>query len=240
MSLAPASRTQSVPAQLFRLDQLDSDIEGHEAALSELRRRQQNNPEMHAAEAQLAQLRAEDKRLGAEQRARESDLADLETRIKRDNTRMYGGQIVDSRELESIERELQHHRERRDALEEQVLGLMERLEGLQSEIEAQDRKASSLRERWETDQPEMERRLQQLQSELELLRTERDALASSLDPRSLSLYTRLRAQSGHAVSNVSDGVCQWCRVNLPPKDIQHARTVLVTCTNCARILYIGS
>jgi predicted nucleic acid-binding Zn-ribbon protein len=229
----------AVAAQLFRLEQLDADIEQHEAALADLQRRQQTNPELQSAEEKLRRLRAEEATVSAEQRSLESDLGDLAARIKRDNARMYSGQIVDARELASLERELAHYRTQNDGLEERILELMERLETLQVEVQSQDHTVAELRESWESSRPDVERRRQRLGSEVVALRGERDALAGTLDPRSLSMYDRLRASSGHAVSSVSNGVCQWCRVTLPPKDVQHARSTLVTCNNCARILYIG-
>jgi predicted nucleic acid-binding Zn-ribbon protein len=230
----------AVAAQLFRLEQLDADIEQHQAALADVQRREKTNPELQAAEAALQTSRADETRLSSELRGLESDLSDLEARITRDNTRMYGGQIVDARELASIERELQHMQTQRGPLEDRILEAMEKLETVQAQIQTGERNAGSLRASWESSRPDLERRRQELGTELAALREEREALAGTLDAPSLSMYTRLRANSGHAVSHVSNGVCQWCRVTLPPKDVQHARSTLVFCNNCARILYIGT
>ena len=101
----------AVVAQLFRLEELDAEIERRERELTELRRRRRGNPELAAAEQQLERARAQEREAAADQRRLESDLADLEGKIKRDHTRMYSGQIVDSRELSLLERELQHLRE---------------------------------------------------------------------------------------------------------------------------------
>ena len=230
----------AVAGQLFRLEQLDSEIDQHEAALADLRRRHTRNADVEEAEAAVVRLRAERDMRAAEQRRLESDLADLEARIKRDNDRMYGGKIVDARELASLERELGHHREQRDGVEERLLQLMEEIETLDSRLAAEERAASHLRKEWEDGRPEIARQHTRIRTELRELREQRDALAATLDPRSLSVYTRLRTGSGHAVSSVTNGVCQWCRVVIPPKDVQHARSALVTCSNCARVLYIGS
>jgi predicted nucleic acid-binding Zn-ribbon protein len=230
----------AVNAQLFRLEALDADLERREAELRELRRKQEGSPELDAAAARLEELRAQEREAAVEQRTLESELAELEAKIKRDQNRMYGGQIVDPRELASLERELGHYAAERDALEERCLLAMERLEGLQSALEATSRQADEARARSEEDRPALARRAEQLAHTLADLRAERDALAASIDARSLDLYRRLRSSAGHAVSHVSDGVCQWCRVAIPPKDVQHARSgALVTCTNCQRILYAG-
>lgn len=230
----------AVPEQLFRLERLDADLAQREAELAELRRRQAGNPEIKTAEARLDELRAREQAAGAELRSLESDLSALEARIKRDQTRMYSGQIVDSRELASLEKELEHYRAQREELEERVLTAMERQESLQEAVTSAGRRANEMRGRWEADRPELSLREEQLTDSLAGMRAERDALAASIDARSLSLYQRLRASSGHAVSHVSNGVCQWCRVAIPAKDVQHARAgSLVTCSNCQRILHVG-
>jgi predicted nucleic acid-binding Zn-ribbon protein len=231
----------AVVAQLFRLEELDAEIERRERELTELRRRRRGNPELAAAEQQLERTRAQERDAGSEQRRLESDLADLEAKIKRDHNRMYSGQIVDSRELSSLERELQHLREQRDALEERILTMMEQRDELEVKLQGLSRRANELRERWEEDGPALERLEEEAADALAGLRDERERLAATVEPRSLNLYGRLRTSTGHAVSDVTNGICQWCRVTIPAKDVQHARAgSLVVCPNCARILHVGS
>src|SRR5579872_5383675 len=232
------AKTTTVPGQLFRLEQLDTDLEQRTASLADMQARQRANPELAAAQMRLATLQKQEAEAAARQRSLEADLATLETRITRDHNRMYSGQIVDSRELGSLERELEHLRGQRGGVEERLLETMEQAEDLQRRVAESTSAVEALRTRWQGDQPGLARSIEQTGSELEELRAAREQLAAELDARSLDLYRRLRKSSSHAISAVNNGVCQWCRVNIPPKDIQHARAgALVTCTNCARILY---
>jgi predicted nucleic acid-binding Zn-ribbon protein len=230
----------AVAEQLFRLEQLDADLERREGTLAELRRRQGRNVELEAEEAQLDSLRQQERTIATEQRGLESDFSALEGKIAQDRTRLYGGQVVDPRELTSLERELENYQAKLAELEDRLLTIMEQHEELQDQIRDRGRRVNELREHWEADRPALAMEAEQIADALAGMRAERDSLATTLDPRSLDLYRRLRGQSGHAVSAVDGGVCQWCRVNLPPKDVQHARSgSLVTCTNCGRILYAG-
>lgn len=230
----------AIATQLFELDQIDAELDHHRAALAEVWRIVEGDPKVEAIEKRLAEARSSESSAAREQRRLEGDLDDLETRIKRDHGRIYGGQIVDPRELASLEKELQHFRTQRGELEERLLGMMEQVEALQGEIVALDRQTNELREQRQTDRPALERRAEELIEETANLQAERESRAAALDPRALNAYVRLRKASTHAVSHVSDGVCQWCRVSIPPKDVQHARAgALVTCSNCARILYVG-
>lgn len=231
----------ALAASLFALEQLDSDIERREVAIRDARRRIGRNPELEAAEARLESVRSQTQTALSEQRAMEGEIADLEGRIGRDHARLYSGQVVDSREIASLERELEHYRSRKDELEDSCLTVMERVERLQAESENLSGKANELRQRWEGNRAGLTRELQWMTDELAGLRAERDREAASLDPRSLDMYARMRKSLGHAVAEVTSGVCAACHVSIPAKDIQHARsgTTLVICPNCGRILHAG-
>lgn len=230
----------TLAATLFQLEQLDSDLEQREAELRDARKRLAANPQLATAEARLDALRKQEQVASAEQRRLETDLTDVESKVKRDQTRMYSGQIVDPRELASLERELEHYGQQRNDLEERCLESMEQVEDLQAQVADASRQVAELRDRWESGRPELTRQIDQLTDRLTAIRADRERIAGSIDPRSLDQYGRLRRSLGHAVSHISGGVCQWCRVAIPPKDVQHARgDVPATCSNCGRILYAG-
>jgi uncharacterized protein len=231
----------SIPAQVLHLEQLDTEIEQAEAALNEARRRRLANPALAAAEARVGRLRENERAAALQLRQLEAELADVEAKIKRDNTRMYAGQIIDPRELSSLERELTNYGAQRDDLEQRVLEAMEHADAFAEEIAASDAAARETRVAWEAERPSLERQEAELAERLTRLKGEREAALAEVNPQTVHIYSRLRAQSGHAVSVVRNGVCQWCRVNIPQKDVQHARAgALVSCTNCERILYVGS
>jgi predicted nucleic acid-binding Zn-ribbon protein len=231
----------SIPAQVLRLEQLDTESEQAESALNDARRRRLRNPELDAAEARVVRLRENERAAALHQRQLEAGLTDVEAKIKRDNTRMYAGQIVDPRELSSLELELTNYAAQRDELEQRVLEAMEHAEAFAEEIAASDASARETRATWESERRTLERQEAELAERLITLKAEREAAVADVSPQTVSTYSRLRAHSGHAVSVVRNGVCQWCRVNIPQKDVQHARAgALVSCTNCERILYVGS
>ena len=230
----------TVTASLIHLQELDAEIERRVQELAAIRRQQSRNPELAATEKRLEDMRAQERMAVKQQRALEADLAAIESTIKRDQARMYGGQIVDARELASLERELEHYGARRAEVEERVLETMEQVDGMQRQIGQLSRRVDALRQEWEAGRPGLTRQAEEWRTKLQDLERERDALAKALDPRSLQVYTRLRASAGQAVSALVDGVCSTCRVAVPHKDVQHARSgALVTCPNCARILHAG-
>jgi len=230
----------AVATTLFRLEQLDAELEQRQATLLEVRLQQQRNADLDAAEARVASLRAREAAAGAEQRKLEGLLADLQAKIKRDHARVYGGAIIDPREIGSLQRELEHYGAQRSEVEDHLLDAMQLLETLQEQVQTVGRQTTASRAQWDAARPARDEQIRETIEAIQDLRSKREPLAAELDPRSAYLYQRLRANSGHAISVVTDGVCQWCRVVIPQKDVQHARSgALVTCTNCGRILYLG-
>jgi uncharacterized protein len=225
---------------VFRLEQLDSDVEARETALRELRRRAQRNLELETARSSLDRLTEKESIVAHESRSAEADLADLEARITKTRERMYSGKVVDPRELSSLEKELQHWAVRRDELEEQCLQAMDALDGLREQISVARATVVAAEQEAESARPRLEQQEQEAVNEIARLRAERQPLLESIDPRTRSLYESTRKSMGHAVSHVSGGVCAWCHVSIPAKDLQHARgNEIVTCPHCRRILYVG-
>jgi hypothetical protein len=223
---------------VFHLEQLDSTLEARIAALRDLQRRSRQNVELENARSALAALEAERARVASESRAADGVLEEIETHIARTRGRLYGGAIIDPRELSSLQRELDHLAPPRDDAEMRCLELMDRLETLATQIESGREGVARLEKDWQESRPRVIAQAHALNEQIAALRAEREPLAASLDPSSLELYTRLRATQGHAVASIANGICAACRVSLPPRDIQHARgATLTTCPNCRRILY---
>jgi len=223
---------------LFRLQKLDLEIERHDQELTMVRRGMAGNPQLRAAEKRLADMETQERETATKQRRLEADLAALEIQIKRDQARMYGGMIVDARELASLEKEIQHHAVQLDALEGQVLIGMESMESLQQMIANAREQTGALGDQWRNSRPGAKRQVEEQESSLARLNSERNALAATLDARALGVYGRLRSTVGHAISPLSGGICGECRIAVPSKDVQRVRSGdLVSCANCGRILH---
>ncbi len=164
---------------------------------------------------------------------------DLTASLKRLNDRLYGGQIHDAREMASIEAEISHAKVRHSEAEDEEMDLMERIEVAEGSVSDLKRQVEVRSEARQRELPLLHEERARLTSELEELRVARDKQVGEIDGPQLERYGRLRARLGHAVSRVENGLCEWCRVQLPPADVQHARGVgLIQCTNCTRILFV--
>ena len=81
-----------------------------------------------------------------------------------------------------------------------------------------------------------------LRQQVALLEQKRESLSALVSPAHLRLYGTLRtARHGQAVVKVERGMCQGCRIGLPTRTVQLARTSAdpVQCPSCNRILYVS-
>lgn len=75
---------------------------------------------------------------------------------------------------------------------------------------------------------------------LETLRTEREALVKTIEPRLLATFeTVLKGRKGLAMARAVDGLCEACRVRIRPHLYNQLRSgdQIIQCESCVRILY---
>ena len=121
------------------------DLQALDAALDQLAHRRRSLPEHAEAErltGRLAELRSEivtaeteDGDIGREQSKAEGDVEQVVARSERDQKRLDAGQVGSPRELENLQSEIASLAKRRSALEDTVLEIMERREGVQQRLD---------------------------------------------------------------------------------------------------------
>ncbi|HEV3312005.1 MAG TPA: hypothetical protein VG815_15955 [Chloroflexota bacterium] len=223
---------------MFELQQAEGLVETENAAIHALERQLRGDPEIDATRRRIESLATEQSAARTALRTLERQADDLTATIKRHTDTLYGGQIHDTRELNSIEAEIGHARVRQSALEDREIELMEKLDTLDASIAAAQEKLDSLVESRGAGLSGLESQLNAHRERLAVAEAERQALAAVIQRPLLAQYERLRDRLGHGVSPIEEGICHWCRVQAPAKDVQHARgDTIVTCGNCGRILF---
>jgi predicted nucleic acid-binding Zn-ribbon protein len=231
----------SLPYSLFQLEEIDSRIEADQATIESLQERLAGDQDIVVAERRLADLEKRAVALETRQRRLEGTVEDATVTMDRLNKTLYSGAIHDSREMASVEKEIGHAGIRRSQAEDELLEAMEASDKLQSEVTGARDRVLLLKEKRSQSLGSMRDDLSRLRQEIDALRRERVDMAAGIDGSQVQRYERLRARHRHAVSHVQNDICQWCRVQIPRSDLQHARSgALVTCTNCSRILYVDA
>ncbi|MCH7737034.1 MAG: hypothetical protein IH872_06485 [Chloroflexi bacterium] len=158
------------------------------------------------------------------------------------NSQLYGGEITNPRDLESLEREasnvLQLVEKQETALAE-ITRKIEEAQNKQSELES---KLGEVKAAREIRQTELRASLKELSAERAGFQGQRSKLTEDLDPTSLQQYEILRkSKGGLAVAKVERGLCQGCRMSLPTHQQQRVRGghQVVLCSSCGRMLFLG-
>ena len=95
---------------------------------------------------------------------------------------------------------------------------------------------------WQEEEARMLAERSSLQEALAQLQKNREGMSALISPVHLSLYDSLRStRQGVAVVRVERSACQGCRITLPTRVVQQARTSAepVKCPSCSRILYVS-
>jgi predicted nucleic acid-binding Zn-ribbon protein len=226
-------------------------VQEHDTAADRLRHRRQTLPELAelaasedelaGVEAALADVVEQAGDAARTQRRLEGELAAVEAKVAELDTRLYSGAITVPRELQALQGEGAALRERRSALEDEVLEAMGRREPLDAEVIALGRRrqeldaaGARLRVAVAEAQAEVDR---ELAAELDA----RKVAAGDIAPDLSALYEQLRSRlGGIAAAPLVNGRCGGCHLALPATEVARLRKeppeTLVRCEQCERIL----
>lgn len=228
--------------RLFDLQEQDLAIDRIDSQLAAIASRLGETPALSAAREALRQAEARVAEL--ERRRTEVDRQVQETRAKREReeTKLYSGALVSPKEMHNLQQEVDSLRRRALELQDRELAIMADLEEAEAMRGEAQRTLAEVEAHWQHDQAALLREREALNAERARAVALREQRLRLVEPADLPLYEDLRRRlGGRAVARVERGMCAACRVSLPEREIQKARTspTLVTCSNCGRILYAG-
>ena len=158
------------------------------------------------------------------------------------NSQLYGGEITNPRDLESLEREASNVLQLVEQQEAVLSQITEKIEEAQSKKNDLESKLNEAKTAWGIRQSELQTALKELNAERAGFEGKRSKLTDGLDPTSLEHYEALRKRKGGvAVVKVQRGLCQGCRMSLPTHQQQSVRSgsQVVLCASCGRILFLS-
>lgn len=177
-----------------------------------------------------------------ERRDMELSIGSFQEKGKQLEEKLYGGSVRNSRELEGMNLELELLRENQRKHEEGLLRALEAIEDTERKLGRLEDGLREMQEAREQQHASLAGERAQLEAASEALQARRSGMASQVNPEHLRLYDRMRiARQGQAVSRVERGVCGGCRISLPSRVVQQARTSQrpVQCPSCSRILFVS-
>ncbi len=152
---------------------------------------------------------------------------------------MYGGKVTNVKELEQMQRRLDHLADNKKLLEENIINLMESLETLEEELAEVTDKIKQAQGELNDKERELEKNQLKYNQELKQLQAEREELVKKVEKKYLDKYLTLaQKHHGKALARVNDDICSGCRVFIPSAQKGHLYnpSAMVYCENCGRLL----
>jgi uncharacterized protein len=168
----------------------------------------------------------------------------LERELDRDQAQLAKTQsklheIKTNKEYSAVLAEIAMGKQRIDALENQVLDLMEQTEQDRLTLQMHEQRVQQALHELETQHHKIEQTKQVLTQQTTDCNQERQQLVARLDAKLYALYQRLVAQRGGlVVVQVYEGTCGGCHLKVQPQLVSEIRRqeTLITCPHCQRML----
>lgn len=230
----------SRPQNLYRLQQLDSNIDQADNRLKEIEALLSDNANLRKASALAS--KAEQNLLTArqEQRSAEAKVKDQRVKIEQVENTLYSGTIRNPKELQDMQNEVAALKRFLEMLEERQLEAMLMVDDYNEQFDEAQKILQKYQAHAEKQQTELTLECEQIMSKrAESLEQRRQAL-KAINQDDLIVYNRLRKiRAGVAVAKVEDRACKACGSTLTASLNQAARSPsqIVFCDSCGRILY---
>ncbi len=225
---------------LFRLQQVDRQIDRVRAQLDTIRRTLENDAELRKATERLETTQDRHQRAAHALQVAEAKTEALKIKLTQVEASLYSGAIKNPKELQDLEREIASLKKYLASLEERQWEAMLAAEEVEKELKQAWADLEALKSRLGNEQATLLEEQSALKNQLERLAQEREATLAPIDSALLQTYETLREQKGGvAVAEISDSACAACGAMLNPAIQQSARSQkqLIHCPNCGRILF---
>ncbi len=173
-----------------------------------------------------------------ERRARERDLEAHEAQTEKLKARM--SELKTNKEYQAYLFEIEMANKKKGEIEEQILILMEKVEQMQRAAKDAQAKVTEAERAFGLEKKTLEDLDAKLAAELSELDRKQREVAAGIDKGLFDRYTKLKAaRKDLALAPVRDGICQGCRLQVPPQLVAEVKRSdeLQTCPYCHRMLY---
>lgn len=224
---------------LFEAQKIESMImEGEQKLLQAPRKLKQMEDELSGIRQKIEKEKEIIEELEKERRKKEKELEGDKEKIKKLEVRLYD--VKTNKEYQALLKEIESAKEANDRTEEDVLVLMDKVEDLRKDYESSAKLLEKLEKESEAERAEIEKETRSMDEVIAKLTTERDNLLSIVSENLRTIYGILcEKRGGVAVSNVKNGVCLGCNMNIPPQlyiEVTKNKQ-LIQCPSCNRILF---
>lgn len=192
-----------------------------------------------AAEAVFGELRLRVDEMNRDASRFEHEIDTIGQKLAAEEKRLYDGSVVNVKEMEALQHEIENLKKRRTDREDELLALMEQREALESNAAQAQVHGALEREKVDEVAGSSRDELSTIQAELDRLDAERAQVLPDIPAELLEFYEELRPQKkGVAAAALTDGICGGCHEQLSSVELDKLKKTedVPRCEYCRRIL----
>ena len=232
----------SQPFKLYRLQQVDTQLDKARARIAEIDAVLSDNALLQAARDYLIEIQEARHSDERELRRSEEEVQAQQIKLEQNQAVLYGGSVKNPKELEDLQQENQSLKRFLAVLEDRQLEQMMIFEEANVLYEEAKAQLAEVEQNVSTENLELTQEKDVLEKDISRLEGERQAAITGVPAEDLALYAKLRkTRAGMAVAKVSNKTCSACGATLPERLVQEARSpnTIARCDTCSRIIYAG-
>lgn len=225
---------------LYRLQQVDSQIDQIQARLKTIQETLENDLELRAANERLVTTQTKHRDAERALKLSESEVEKQRTKIEQTEASLYGGRVQNPKELQDLQKDVASLKRHLETLEERELEAMITAESTEKDLQTAKAELERVQSKLKEQNSDLARESEILRKDLERLGSERQAVVTDIASQALGAYEQLRKQKrGLAITTIADNSCEACGTTLTASQQQTARSTsqLFHCPTCGRILY---
>jgi len=189
------------------------------------------------ARQQLAQQQAAIEHSERQQRVLDRELASHQEALRKTQSKAH--EVKTNKEYSAVLTEIESGKQRLEALEDQLLALMEATDQQRQAYRVQEQRVQAALQELAGQQRQLQQAQASLQRDMADEQESRQQTVATLDAKLYEQYQKMAAQhGGRAVAQLQDGVCSGCHLKVQPQLISEIRlqTQLFTCPHCRLML----
>ena len=225
---------------LYRLQQVDRQIDRARSQLDTIRQTLENDVELRTSLSNVEAAKTAHHHAHHELKSVEAEVESQKIKIEQAESSLYGGRVQSPKELQDLQKDVASLKKHLATLEERELEAMLAAEKVETDLQNANTQLELIQARLGSEHKKLIADQSSLAGELERLVEEREATLAPIDSNLIQVYEDLRQQKrGTAIAEIADNACGACGGTINSATQQNARSQkqLVNCPTCGRILF---
>lgn len=225
---------------LFRLQQVDRQLDKTQARLKEIEATLGNDARMREALATVEAAKTNQYHAERALKESEAEVKTQQIKIEQTESSLYGGKVHNPKELQDLQKDVVSLKKHLSSLEERELETMQSLDDAKSALVGAESALGTLQATLGGEHSKLLNEQASLMKDTERLTSERDAVVVQVEKEKLEKYSVLRSgKRGVAVAQILEMACAACGsdINAAIQQTARSNSQLAYCPSCGRILY---